>query len=310
MREYGTLYTEFWIDPVTRALSDDAKLLAIYCLSSPHTTSLGCFRVPLAYLADDLNWPLERVRKALKSCSGIGFLIYDESTSWLFIPKFLKWNIIGNPNQWLGIKNLLQKVPKSLSFYPQLIQAILTHVRHLSEDERKGFETLAKPFLNQEQDQKQEPDQDQNNHSVEPTQTQENAIQQIFLFWQKTFEHRQAKLDKKRKSIIQKALKAGYTIAQLCEAITGCSLTPHNLGYNERGQRYDGLGVIFRDADNIDRFIHNCHNPPPMATHKQANQNLSTKVRIIHDEFAHKQYNQTPVEDIHWFQPNPDNTSL
>ncbi len=34
------------------------------------------------------------------------------------------------------------------------------------------------------------------------------------------------------------------------------------MGANEGGERYDGIHVIFRDADQIDRFIHNFHNPP------------------------------------------------
>ncbi len=78
--------------------------------------------------------------------------------------------------------------------------------------------------------------------------------------------HPSAKLDQKRKSIISKALKFGYGVDELCEAITGCSYTPHNIGNNDRGQRYDGLHVILRDGDQIDRFIHNCKFPPKPVT--------------------------------------------
>jgi len=49
---------------------------------------------------------------------------------------------------------------------------------------------------------------------------------------------------------------------QLCDAISGCSVTPHNTSDNDRGQRYDGLHIILRDGDQIDRFIHNHYNPP------------------------------------------------
>jgi len=54
----------------------------------------------------------------------------------------------------------------------------------------------------------------------------------------------------------------GYNVQQLCNAITGCSRTPHNMGDNERGERYDGLHVILKNADQIDRFIRNFHHPP------------------------------------------------
>lgn len=81
--------------------------------------------------------------------------------------------------------------------------------------------------------------------------------------------HPSAHLDRKRKLIIDRALKFGYTAEQLCEAITGCSYTPHNMGDNDRNQRYDGLHVILRDGDQIDRFIHNCHYPPHPATESE-----------------------------------------
>ena len=78
--------------------------------------------------------------------------------------------------------------------------------------------------------------------------------------------HPHAKLDRKRMSIIQSALKSGYEIDQLCQAITGCSFTGHNMGANDRGERYDGLHVILRDANQIDRFISNYLNPPKRVT--------------------------------------------
>lgn len=87
-------------------------------------------------------------------------------------------------------------------------------------------------------------------------------IQNVFQHWKTVMNHPNANLDNKRKSVIEKALKSGYSESQLCEAITGCSYTPHNMGDNDRGQRYDGLHVILRDGDQIDRFIHNCQYPP------------------------------------------------
>lgn len=96
-----------------------------------------------------------------------------------------------------------------------------------------------------------------------PSRTNESPdVLTIFEHWKTTMQHLNAKLDDKRKKIIRNALKSGYTVNQLCEAITGCSYTPHNIGDNDRGQRYDGLHVILRDADQIDRFIKNCHKPP------------------------------------------------
>lgn len=100
----------------------------------------------------------------------------------------------------------------------------------------------------------------------------------IFKHWQTVMNHPAAQLDSKRKKIIHHALKTGYTTEQLCEAITGCSLTPHNIGQNDQGQRYDGLQVILRNSDQIDRFIRNCHFPPRAVTEaeRKTNANIHT----------------------------------
>ena len=84
----------------------------------------------------------------------------------------------------------------------------------------------------------------------------------IFARWQETLDHPRARLDAKRRKVIAQALALGYTAAELCQAIQGCALTPHNMGHNDRGTRYDELGLILRDADHIDRFIRNSREPP------------------------------------------------
>ena len=56
---------------------------------------------------------------------------------------------------------------------------------------------------------------------------------------------------------IKQALKLGYSVADLKQAIDGCAKTPFNMGKNDNGQRYDEIGLILRDAAHIDRFINN-----------------------------------------------------
>jgi len=116
-----------------------------------------------------------------------------------------------------------------------------------------------------------------------PTQT--TAIKAIFQHWQAVMQHPHARLDVKRQKAIGRALKTGYSSAQLCQAITGCSQTPHNMGDNDRGQRYDGLQLILRDADQIDRFIRNGQDPPqPLtASQKRTHGNLAAVQHWLSD---------------------------
>ena len=83
------------------------------------------------------------------------------------------------------------------------------------------------------------------------------STQELFKHWQEVMNHPKAKLDKKRKGAIQKALKLGFSIDELKQAISGCSKTPHNMGQNDSGQVYDDISLILRDAEHIERFMNN-----------------------------------------------------
>lgn len=102
------------------------------------------------------------------------------------------------------------------------------------------------------------------------TKTLRNSIckpeELIFFHWKKVMGHPNAKMDKKRKQLIKSALSLGYSVDDICHAIDGCSVTPHNVGDNEKGERYDGLHIILKSADQIDRFINNFHAPPKKLT--------------------------------------------
>ena len=84
----------------------------------------------------------------------------------------------------------------------------------------------------------------------------------IFEHWQRVHDHPKARLDDKRRKLINRAMKLGYTANDLRLAISGCSKSPFHMGDNDGGTRYDGLDLILRDASKIDQFIGFYHNPP------------------------------------------------
>ena len=92
-----------------------------------------------------------------------------------------------------------------------------------------------------------------------------DPVLEVFQFWQKIFNHPGAALDDNRKKFIALALKL-YSAEDCKKAIIGCSVTPHNIGDNDRGQKYDGIHIVFKDADQIDRFIFNANEPPSGGT--------------------------------------------
>ena len=84
-----------------------------------------------------------------------------------------------------------------------------------------------------------------------------SASTQVFQYWQSVMNHPRAKLDRKRKGKIKQALKLGYDVPELKQAIDGCAKTPFNMGKNDNGQLYNDIELILRDATHIDRFINN-----------------------------------------------------
>lgn len=86
--------------------------------------------------------------------------------------------------------------------------------------------------------------------------------QRVFAHWQHRLGHPKAKLDATRSRLVKARLAEGRTVEELCEAIDGCAKTPHNMGQNERGERYDDLVLICRDDAHVERFIANARAPP------------------------------------------------
>lgn len=87
-------------------------------------------------------------------------------------------------------------------------------------------------------------------------------VEAVFEFWRETMGHPRAQLDAKRARAVKARLGDGYTAENLRQAILGCSRTPHNMGRNDRGEKYDGLELICRDSEHVDRFMANASKPP------------------------------------------------
>lgn len=82
-----------------------------------------------------------------------------------------------------------------------------------------------------------------------------DLVQEIFEHWQKTMGKQKSELDKNRITKIKNAMKLGYTVGQLKDAIVGCSLDEWNMGKNPSNKKYNSLDLIFRNSDKIDSFL-------------------------------------------------------
>ena len=83
----------------------------------------------------------------------------------------------------------------------------------------------------------------------------------VFDHWKNETGHKKSKLDDARKKKIKFGL-ANFSVDDCLEAISGCVKTPHNQGDNDRNTEYLSISVIFKNAEQIERFIRNNKNPP------------------------------------------------
>ncbi|MCK8824709.1 hypothetical protein [Fuchsiella alkaliacetigena] len=144
MSRYVKVATKFWTDEKVRKLSEDARELYLYILTSPHSNMAGYYRLPKAYIAEDLYFNndlakgLERVSKGLKELIENGLIRYCESSSVVLICNFFKYNSIQNKNQAKGVNNKISELPENrLTSY--FIRACKDYADNYIEELTKGL---------------------------------------------------------------------------------------------------------------------------------------------------------------------------
>jgi hypothetical protein len=136
--------------------------------------------------------------------------------------------------------------------------------------------------------------------------SKKSLVEEIFEAWKEKLKHPKAKLDVKRRALIEKALR-DYSDSDIIQAFDGCSKTPHNMGDNDRGEVYDGLHIILRDSEQIERFMRNSENPPKPRSRDKAQEKRDRKDDIqnqmvkscqdLAERF--KQQNQRKEKEVH-----------
>lgn len=158
MRDYGKVHTSFWSSTTTRDMTEDGRTLAMYLLTSPHSTIAGVFRLPDGYVCEDLQWASERVAKGFAELFAKGFANRCETTKWVWVCKHLEWNPPENPNQRKSAAKIVQSVPEECAWKQAFMRVSAESLGLEVPAESNPSETVPKGLLNQEQEQEQEQD--------------------------------------------------------------------------------------------------------------------------------------------------------
>lgn len=163
---YTRIESRFWQDEKIRNISDDARYLMLYLLTSYHRNILGFYFLPEPYACFDLGWTKERFNKGLGELLSNGLIKYDETVHVVLISNFLKHNPLENYNQVKSAIQKLNDIPKT-SLLKDFYEAVKiygngkNHYLKLLEllDERLQeplHKPLGKPFGKQEEEKEEE----------------------------------------------------------------------------------------------------------------------------------------------------------
>ena len=102
-----------WIEERFTSLPEESRHLLLYLITSPHTNSLGYYRLPNQYICADLQWDLVRVEKAWEPLEKSGLAHHCHKTQIVFLPENFKTNAPENPNVIKKWKLILLELPFS-----------------------------------------------------------------------------------------------------------------------------------------------------------------------------------------------------
>jgi len=264
---YRKIDVRVWGDQKFRSLTPllpSGQALFLYLLTNPNTNSIpGLYRAGPAAMAEELGWHFKDFQKALEEVINEDLIQADLDARVIFIPNAITYNKPESPNVVTGWKTYWDELPEC-----ELKTLAYQHFKDLLEGYGEAYakafaKAIPKLMPNQEQEQEQEQEiinicqvacatrpQAQENSSTKAN----NEVTELFNYWREVTKHPKAKLDKARRQKIVSALK-NYSVEDLKKAICGCSMSEFHMGKNDKGQSYNDISLIFRNAEKIEKFM-------------------------------------------------------
>lgn len=96
MREYGKIAPQFWTGKTGKTIRTSGpytQVVALYLLTSPSSTMLGLYYLPLPTLCHEVGCSLQAARKAIHALSQADFAHYDEPTEYVWVPNMARFQL-------------------------------------------------------------------------------------------------------------------------------------------------------------------------------------------------------------------------
>lgn len=113
MGRYRKVDTRVWNDEKFRSLSQEAKYLFIYLLTSPHSTAWGAYVLDDLYIEADLGYSKQRINNLWGELIHTGIVFREKNTRLVCLPNWFKYNIPENQKTISACVNGILSLPKS-----------------------------------------------------------------------------------------------------------------------------------------------------------------------------------------------------
>lgn len=123
---FGTIHETFWTSKTLKGISTPARLLAAYLLTGPHRNAIGCYRLPVSYIVEDLGWDADTVSDTLSELEERAFIQRDADSALTLLPKFFEYNPIISSKVGIMCARLADSLPKDSPVFGHLIDAFKT----------------------------------------------------------------------------------------------------------------------------------------------------------------------------------------
>lgn len=175
MRDYGVISPKFWIGGTGKTLrgNQEAQIVALYLMTSPHANMIGVFYCPLDTIAKETGLTSEGAWKGLQSLIEADFCQFDESTEEVFTSRMAAYQVgeqlEAKDNRCKGVARELERVMSDR--LKAAFRAIYSEAFHLPKPALAQPPAIPKTEAPSEplQSQKQEQDQKQDQKTNSPT---------------------------------------------------------------------------------------------------------------------------------------------
>ena len=112
MRDFAKISPVLWGSHKFQELkSDQAKLLYLYFHTCPHANSIGCYRLPIGYIQEDLNWETKIIETSIKNLDEAKLVSYNTTEKIVYIRNFLAHSPITNKKHAIGAIKMANALP-------------------------------------------------------------------------------------------------------------------------------------------------------------------------------------------------------